>query len=103
MIEMRVDAGASVTQELPSGDNTFLYVIAGSGHFGSGETPARATQVVWLTRDGDSLTIRADEDLHAILWSGPPIGERVAARGPFVMNTHEEIYQAILDFQTGKF
>ncbi|HKR65412.1 MAG TPA: pirin-like C-terminal cupin domain-containing protein [Thermoanaerobaculia bacterium] len=103
MIEMRIDAGASITFDLPADDNTFIYVISGRGTFGANESRASAGEVVWLAQDGDALTVRADETLHAMLWGGTPIRERVAARGPFVMNTYEEIYQAILDFQTGRF
>jgi redox-sensitive bicupin YhaK (pirin superfamily) len=103
IVELRIDAGASATQPLPPDNHTFIYIISGSGRFGADATPARAGQVVWLASDGDEVTIRAEENLHAILFSGPPISERVAARGPFVMNTYEEIHQAILDFQTGKF
>jgi hypothetical protein len=106
MVEMRLDTGASVTQDLPSSHNAFIYVIEGGGRFGANETAARAGQVVWFSPEGDEpsqIAIHADSEMHAILWAGRPLRERVAARGPFVMNTHEEIHQAILDFQMGRF
>ncbi len=108
MVEMRVDAGAPVTQDVPSSYNAFIYVISGEGRFGANETAARAGQVVWFSPIADdqtatSIAIRAESDLHAILWGGRPLRERVVAQGPFVMNTYEEIHQAIVDFQTGRF
>lgn len=103
MIEIRAEAGATATTGLPREYNTFIYVFEGSGRFGSSRTTAAAGQVVWLAHDGDELDVIADQPLRAFLWGGTPIGERVAARGPFVMNTHEEIYQAMLDFQSGRF
>ncbi|HEX8155613.1 MAG TPA: pirin family protein [Thermoanaerobaculia bacterium] len=107
MVELRLDAGASATQELPSYDNAFVYVISGSGRFGADEKPARAGSAVWFERGSDAtpsfVRVIADEPLHAILWSGKPIGEPVAARGPFVMTSNEELYQAFVDFQSGRF
>jgi redox-sensitive bicupin YhaK (pirin superfamily) len=103
MIELRIDAGASATCELASGDNTFIYVIDGAARFGADATPAHAGQVAWLEREGTRLTVQADEAMRAMLWSGPPIREPVAARGPFVMNTTDELVQAFADFQAGRF
>jgi redox-sensitive bicupin YhaK (pirin superfamily) len=103
MVELRLDAGAEVRQELPDGDNCFVYLLEGAARFGDDERPARAGQVVWFERDRGDAVIRADETTRAFLWSGPPIGEPVAQHGPFVMNTREELLQAFHDFQSGKF
>lgn len=107
MVELELDPGAAVVQDLPARANAFLYVIAGSGRFGTGASRARAAQVVWfdpLENDGLSeIAIAAEERMHAILWAGVPLQEPVAARGPFVMNTMDEIRQAHLDYQSGRF
>jgi hypothetical protein len=107
MVDMRLDAHATVTQDIPAADNGFLYVLGGSGRFGVDRTPARSGQVVWLSRaagEGRSeFTVQADEPLHAILWSGRPLQEPVVHYGPFVMNTEDQIMQAIEDFRAGKF
>lgn len=106
-VEMKLEAGAIVTQNLPGSFNGFLYIMEGSGTFGKDETEGKKNQVLWLGRaskEADSeMTIRADEQLRAILVAGEPIGEPVVARGPFVMNTEAEILKAYRDYQEGKF
>ncbi|MFG6115861.1 pirin family protein [Halobacillus sp. MO56] len=106
-VEMKLEAGAEVTQELPGSFNGFLYIMEGSGTFGKDETEGKENQVLWLGRPSNAedseITIKAKEQLRAILVAGEPIGEPVVARGPFVMNTEEEIFQAYRDYQEGKF
>lgn len=105
MIEVRFDAAGSVVEDLPPSYNAFIYIIEGSGRFGRDETAAHAGQAVWFENDGSSeeIDIQADGALHAMLWAGEPTRERIAARGPFVMNTQEELMQAWIDFQSGRF
>jgi redox-sensitive bicupin YhaK (pirin superfamily) len=97
MIEMRIDAGATVRQELPATYNAFLYIIEGSSRI------AKAGQVVWFTPEPGDVVIEAETPMHAILYAGEPLREPVASRGPFVMNTMGEVMQAYADFQSGKF
>ena len=59
-------------------------------------------QLALFNSDGDSVLIEAQADSRAILLSGQPIQEPVATYGPFVMNSEQEIVQAIQDYQTGK-
>lgn len=107
MIDIRLEAGASVVQDIPARHQAFLYVIEGSGRFGRDATPAREAQVVWFSRvetDAPSeIALQAGEGLRAVFWAGPPIREPVAARGPFVMNTDAEIRQAFTDYREGRF
>jgi quercetin 2,3-dioxygenase len=107
MIELLLEPGASVVQDLPASFNAFIAVLEGSGRFGSDRQEAQASEVVWFERDAtqssSEIAIEAIEKMRAILWAGEPIGEPVAARGPFVMNTHDEIVQAIVDYQSGRF
>jgi hypothetical protein len=84
MVEMRLDSGARVEQDLPARHNAFLYVIDGAGQFGRDAAAARAGQVAWFSRvEADapsSIAVRADGPLRAILWGGVPIREPVEAR-----------------------
>ncbi|WP_028782439.1 pirin family protein [Thalassobacillus devorans] len=106
-VEVNMEAGAKVTQELPGSFNGFIYILEGSGTFGSGETEGKQNQVLWLGRTSSEtsseVSIHANNSLRAILVAGEPIGEPVVARGPFVMNSEEEIFQAYRDYQQGKF
>ena len=107
MVEFNVDAGATVTQDLPGSYNGFLYIVDGEGTFGKDKTVGIQGQVLWLERGVDEeqteLTIHANEKLRVVLYAGQPIGEKVVARGPFVMNSEEEITQAYKDYREGKF
>lgn len=107
MVEMRFDRAASVEQELPASFNAFIYILEGSGRFGGEKTPAHEGQAVWLTPgegdDTSEVDVHSDGALRAMLWAGEPVREPVAARGPFVMNTEQELMRAWTDFQTGRF
>ena len=107
MVELNVDAGATVMQDLPGSYNGFLYIVEGQGTFGKDNTVGNEGQVLWLERGMDTeqseLAIHATEQLRVVLYAGQPIGEKVVARGPFVMNSDEEIVQAYKDYHEGKF
>jgi quercetin 2,3-dioxygenase len=107
MAELVVEAGGSVTQELPGSYSGFVYVLEGSGRFGANETRGEQGQVLWLGPvDGaprSEVTVRAEQPLHALLLAGEPLHEPVVAYGPFVMNTEAEIMDAFADYRAGKF
>lgn len=56
-----------------------------------------------MANDGENFTIEALEDAIILVLSGEPINEPIAAHGPFVMNTKQELVQAFEDFNKGKF
>jgi hypothetical protein len=97
-----LQAGTEVSQPVAENFNLFAYVIEGKGSFGTKE--AKKNQLVLFDRDGDQaiVTNTGDEPLSFLLIGGVPINEPVVRYGPFVMNTKEEIYQAIEDYQNGK-
>lgn len=104
--------GARIEQQVPRDYNAFAYVVEGEGEFGEGEEEkkkrkARRGQMAIFERDGDSVSIAAPKDapsdLSVLLIGGVPLNEPVARYGPFVMNTQEEIYQAIDDYREGRF
>nr|WP_036654145.1 pirin family protein [Paenisporosarcina sp. TG-14] len=107
MLEMVVEPGKTVTQDLPGSYNGFLYIVEGKGTFGSGNTEGKKGQVLWLERatgfEKSEVMIHATDKMRVLLYAGQPIEEKVVARGPFVMNSEEEIVQAYKDYRDGKF
>jgi redox-sensitive bicupin YhaK (pirin superfamily) len=82
------------------GRNVFLYVVRGEVTV-AGDV-ARQHHLIELT-DGDTVELAAAMDAMVLFGHADPIGEPVVAHGPFVMNTREEIVQAITDYNAGKF
>ncbi len=81
--------------------SVFLYIVRGAIDIGGQKAPAHT--LVELDGEGDRLDIGATADTVLVFGHAEPIGEPVVAQGPFVMNTREEITQAIRDYQAGKF
>ena len=88
--------------------NALIYVLNGSGVFGSERRPARSGQMV-VFGPGDALTAAADDcqesrssGMDLLILGGKPIREPVAMYGPFVMNTRNQLIEAFDDFQAGK-
>jgi len=105
-LHYRIKAGGSVTQHLPGAFNGFAYVVEGKGKFGAEREHAEDGQMVLFAQDGDEVLIEnatdASTTLEVLLIAGLPLSEPVARYGPFVMNTREEIYQAIENYRLGK-
>ena len=108
MLEVRLEAGARIRQELPADYNAFLVVLEGDGLVGGDQSRVHAGDVVWLTRTDDDglseVTIAGGAaGLRVLLYAGRPLREPVVAQGPFVMNTEEQIRQASIDYRNGRF
>ncbi len=109
MVEFLLESGGTASQTMPSSYNGFLYVLDGKGMFGADRVPGGAGDIVWmeLPVDGSGeseFTVAAGEGgLRALLWAGEPLHEPVVARGPFVMNTEQQICEAYADFRSGRF
>ena len=101
MYNARLKKGASVAFDLPSTFNTGILVVEGEIKV-NGEKAA-ADNFILFKNEGEIISIQADEDSVAFIISGEPINEPIAAYGPFLMNTHEELEQALEDFNQGKF
>ncbi len=98
----RLEAGASCVLQIPRDERGFLYLAQGRAEV-AGQAVA-AGQTAWIDPgESDRVTVRALEPTFAVLCSGRPIGEPVAAYGPFVMNTMDEIHQAFDDYRQGRF
>lgn len=101
-VHLTLQPGASYVQAIPKSENALAYVIAGQGELG-GEA-AKDNQVVIFDRSSDSVEITntGSVPLSLLLIAGEPIGEPVARYGPFVMNSRDELKQAVEDFQAGR-
>ena len=89
--------------EIPSSHNSFIYLIEGEIKIGEKEhDKVKDSTLILLTR-GEKLQVTALTDAKFLLISGKPIGEQIARGGPFVMNTKQEILQAIDDYHNGTF
>jgi quercetin 2,3-dioxygenase len=98
-LDLHLPARSPFAQPLPADLNAFVYVYRGAVNI-AGEAVAAGRMAI-LTNDGDGITVEATEDARLILVAGRPLNEPIAQYGPFVMNTQEEIQQALADFRAG--
>ena len=98
--DMQLKADASATLKVPVGHTTLL--IVQSGNATVNELPMTGVELALFERDGDSITIESETESRVLVLTGEPLGEPVVGQGPFVMNSHEEIHEAIRDYQAGK-
>jgi len=101
-LDISVQPGASITIPLPEGHAGFAYVFDGRDADVADQPLARSDLAV-LSRSGDLRIAGRDTAARVLLVAGHPLEEAVTRYGPFVMNTPEEIHQAIADFRAGKF
>lgn len=99
--DIKLNAGAEVSTHVQEGFNTALLVINGGVEV-NGEKASEHSFILFKN-EGDEITIKASADSVVLLLSGEPINEPIASYGPFVMNTQDEIYTAIREFQSGKY
>lgn len=98
---LRLKKGAKLPLSFPAAYNTGLLVVDGVALV-NGET-AGADHFVLLKNDGENFEVEATQDLVMLVLSGQPIDEPIVAYGPFLMNTWDEVEQAIEDVNKGKF
>ena len=106
MLHYTLAPGAQVLQPVPGDYNVFAYVFGGSGRFGSNQRDATERQMVLFGNDGESVSIsspmESTKPLEVLVIGGAPLREPVVRYGPFVMNTEEEISQAVDDYRSGR-
>ena len=102
LYNLKTKKGETVELSFPTGYTTALLAIEGSALI-NGTEKLSLNNLALLERDGETFTVEALEDGIFLVMSGEPIDEPIAQYGPFLMNTHAEIAQAIDDYQQGKF
>ena len=102
MYNARLNKGGKAAFDFPAHYNTVLLVIEGNIVV-NGTEEAPTDHLALMANDGEKIEIEATDDALVLVLSGEPIGEPIAAHGPFVMNTREELIQAFNDFNSGKF
>ena len=92
------------TQYIPVGHNAFVYVYRGSLAVQSaqGTETVPLQRMAILSNGGDGVVLQGQMGTRALLITGQPLHEPIAQYGPFVMNTREELMQAVEDFQAGR-
>jgi redox-sensitive bicupin YhaK (pirin superfamily) len=102
MFNAKLNSGGKVDFEFPAHYNTALLIIEGNVVI-NGKENTPTDHLALMANDGESFEIEATDDATVLVLSGEPIDEPIAAQGPFVMNTREELREAFNDFNEGKF
>jgi len=101
MLDANLAAGARLPIAMPASHNAMAVVA--EGRVQAGDVTASAGELILFANDGERLELTATEASHVIILAGEPLNEPVVAYGPFVMNTFDEIRQAFVDVNAGKF
>lgn len=99
-LDVFLSSGGEFKQFITPGHNAFIYLYEGSGLVSGEEVSSTCLLVLG---DGDYLEVNGKEDMRFLLVSGKPLNEPIARHGPFVMNTREEIREALEDLRKGTF
>lgn len=101
VFDIRFEKDGELSTQIPATHNTGILLVDGSAEVNGQQ--AKLHDFVLFRNEGETITIKAHEKSVLLLLSGEPIHEPVAQYGPFVMNTMQEIHQAIDEFNSGKF
>ncbi|MBT3068996.1 pirin family protein [Rhodoferax sp. U11-2br] len=102
-LDIHLPAGSRFEQAVPAGHNAFVYVYRGEVSIAGQTVPVQRMALLANSPEADGVVIEASADAKVLLIAGQPLGEPIAQYGPFVMNTQQEIYQALSDMRDGRF
>ncbi len=100
-LDIHLPAGACFYTDIAATHNAFIYVYRGAVSVADTQVDSRRMGI--LKNDGDGVTLHAASQARLILIAGKPLAEPIVQYGPFVMNTQQEIHQALDDFRNGRF
>jgi redox-sensitive bicupin YhaK (pirin superfamily) len=101
-LDVHMHQGSRFEQTLPADHNAFVYVYRGEVRIGSQVVPEQRMAILENTLQADGVVIESSAAAQFILVSGKPLNEPIVQYGPFVMNSQQEIYQALADFRDGR-
>lgn len=101
-LDLHLPGGSRFAQQLPAGHNAFVYVYRGEVRIGGKSVPVQRMAILVNDAQADGVVIEAGLDAKVLLISGQPLREPIVQYGPFVMNSKDEIYQALSDFRDGR-
>ena len=106
-LDLQMQAGQQLALPIPTSHNAFLYVYEGQLQIGADAAQARKAvagrmAILSNTPGAEGVTVHAEVDSRFLLIAGAPLNEPIAQWGPFVMNTREQVEQAIDDFRQGR-
>ena len=102
-LDLHFEAAADFEQILPADHNALVYVYRGELDIAGTAVPLPRMAILKNTPGSAGLVLSSKGPARALLIAGKPLGEPIAQHGPFVMNTQQEIFQAVEDFRAGKF
>ena len=101
-LDLHLPAGTRFAQSLAPEFNAFVYVYRGEIRIGDRQAPQQQMAILANDAESDGVIIHADAPSRVLLIAGRPLREPIVQYGPFVMNTQDEIFQAINDFREGR-
>ena len=102
-LDLHFERQGNFSQPLPANHNAFIYVYRGEIEIAGNEVPVKRMVILKNDVDADGVVLHASRSARVLLIAGQPLNESIVQYGPFVMNTDEEISQALEDFQAGRF
>jgi redox-sensitive bicupin YhaK (pirin superfamily) len=101
-LDVHMPRGAVFEQTLPSDHNAFVYVYRGEVSIGGRPVPVQRMAILTNSEQADGVVIEATDHAKLILVSGKPLRQPIVQYGPFVMNSQQEIEQALSDYRSGR-
>ena len=98
--DFQLNAGGALDARVPEGHTSVL--IVQNGELTVNDEAAQAVELFLFEREGESINLQAETQARVLVLTGEPLNEPIFGQGPFVMNTREEIHEAIREYQAGK-